>query len=264
MEHQYDLLWNKIVFRDEECFSMKIHDMSCYIKRLKNKWLLYRERQDKAGSFSLKKIGDEDLPADVAWDHYISVRTTLFIVPALPDKPIIIKPQVAIHLLPKTSVDLFAYIPLWVQLYSGKQIRMNMITEFPSVELSATWFGEPDKGELAYSFDQKLKEQLKEEDLKPHLAVCPVKITNDSDHSLHFKQLSLHVENLDVYNDGNFVCTNQVKVLFKGEDHISNIALGQTKPSFQQELKQINTARQPQNKNIFKRSFSFFKTITDY
>ena len=124
--------------------------------------------EEKADMLKIAK----KLPDDVDWSQLVADKhESLFIQPALPDKAVIIRPVKNISVLPSMKIDIVVKIPLWIQFYTGAIKPDNMIHEFPGVNLSPTWFGEPDNGELAYRLPQRIFFNL-EGKIAPYEAIC--------------------------------------------------------------------------------------------
>jgi len=167
--------------------------------------------------------------------------------------------------LPGKNILVFIQIPLWIQFYAGTKKKENLIFECNSIELSSTWFGEPDSGTLAYSLRLKPDEQLFE---KPKVftnkIVCPIRLTNDSNAPLDVQRLLLHGEYLNIYGDGNQLYTNEVKIKFKGISEVSDVQYSNQSPSFSEHTGQISSARSAKANNVISKSFHYIKSLTNY
>ncbi|MBN1599425.1 MAG: DUF432 domain-containing protein [Bacteroidales bacterium] len=257
-------MWTKYKFEVDKILTSKAGNTKFWINKLDQTWqIVTKSVSDEKDSESVQFV--DSLSEDLEWDHYVADKhTSILILPALPDRSIIVRPKHTLKVLPKTSFDFFIKIPVWIQLYSSANKPENLIMEFPSVKMSSTWFGEPDNGLLAYSLMDDIIHKI---DLKSVLnfeALCPVKIRNESTTVLNFDRLAIEAELLTLYKGDNILCTSEVLLKHKGDDQSSEVQIGAGNPKLDENLKQINSPRILPSKNLIKKSFYIIKSIAQY
>lgn len=205
----------------------------------------------------------EDITADPeGGTHFISERSQLFMMAAMPPLPVVFKPQDELKIVPGIQSTIYFQVPFYIQFYLGSIKKHNLLIEYPTVELSQTWFGEPDSGELAFSGTRSVFFTYRPEELKTNHVICPVKLFNASNDILDFQRFLLRVQHLSLYAEKNYLCSNETKVTFKGADITSDVHLIKSKPTFSDQFKLLAAPRVTDGKSLFRRSFHFFKSIT--
>ncbi|MBN1950515.1 MAG: DUF432 domain-containing protein [Bacteroidales bacterium] len=259
-------LWQKYKFGEAEIYSSAIGQYQFWIKKQGKLWYVARMKMAEASQSVESKLDKVTSLAEGSdWEFNIADKHChAYIMPATPDRPLIIKSSKKISVLPRMSLDLFIEIPVWIQLYASSVKPENLLLEFPSSELSSTWFGDPDNGELAYSYSKEII--YDPEEIRPVSgnAVCPIRIKNESDITLNFQRLSVPIFLLNLYGNSEMLCTNEVNVRYKGDDNTSEIHIAGNNPSVSEGLKLIVNARIKSNRSFLKKSFSFIKSIADY
>jgi len=194
--------------------------------------------------------------------HFITDKKQLFVLPALPNQPMVMKPLTDIRIAPGMQSTIFFEVPISVQFYLGNSKPESLLMEIPLLELSQTWFGEPDNGTLGYAGNGRVLFTFQPETIQPNHALCPVKLHNFSRQVLDFQRFLLNVEQLSIYTEENYMCTNETRVTYRGEDSVSDIQIVKSKPGFSDKLKLMSPARDADTTNVFQKSFHFLKSIT--
>lgn len=258
-------MWQKYKIEEGKIFTSKIGHSQFWIEKQNKIWHVAKLKDQDPEQSNRPLTEVDSLPDGVDWSYHVADKHNMLqIAPSSPDRPIIVKPKKTFTVLPNMSLDIYIKVPIWLQLYASSVKPENLILEFPSQELSSTWFGAPDNGELAYSLIDEIIFDLKEEKLEAYSAICPIEIRNESETSLDFQRLSVPVDQLNIYSNSAVLCTNEVKVKFKGEEKSSEVHISAGSPPIFEGLKQINKARNSSSDNILKKSFSFIKSFTEY
>jgi hypothetical protein len=259
-------MWQKHKFEENKIYTAKIGFTRFWVEKQQKIWrIAYRNEEEQKPSLndSLEEVSS--LPDNISWNQFIADKqNTIQFAPSLPDRPVVIKPEIPFTIMAGTSLNIYIKIPLWIWLYSSSVKPENLLYEIVSTELSSTWFGDPTSGELAYSIQSGIVQNLTEISLAPNEAVCPIQIRNESLSILHFQRLSIDVTQLNIYANQNMICTNEVKVRFRGEEQNTEVQIIQSNPSFQEDLKLIGNARNLPDKSLFRRSFYFIKYFNQY
>ena len=114
--------------------------------------------------------------------------------------------------------------------------------------------------------DLKTKAQRNLEELSnhPYMVTCPVTVENQAPTNLDFRRICIRVEHLHVYRGVRRLWTNQVEVLFKGEDFASQINVLKYAPKLEASSERLCPAREPVERSLLKKSFSFLRSLTGF
>lgn len=258
-------LWQKYKFEENGIYTTQVGNCRFWIRKLDKIWQIAKTNLSVTETIAGQLTKVDALDEGVDWSHHIANKhSQLHLLPSTPERPLIVKPTKNISILAGMNLDIYLEVPLWIQLYVSSVKDENLLLEFPVNEPSSTWFGEPDNGELAYSYPGDIYFHSGDISLHSGMAICPLKIRNESESALAFQRLSVPVEQLNLYANQEMICTNEVNVRYKGEDKTSEIQISGGNPTITEGLKIINNARIRTSRNILKKSFSFIKSITDY
>jgi hypothetical protein len=257
-------MWSKFKFEDEQIYSAKAGYTRFWIQRYYAFWRISTRFEDTSefDAEGLQKV--KSLPENFEWQQMIAGKqSSLIIHPALPDKALIIKPEDNISLMPAMKLDLLIKIPLWIQIYSSSVKPENLIFEFPTIELSSTWFGDTDDGEMAYRLPRHILFDFKPEEIEKSEAICPVKIHNDSETLIRFQRISVPASQLTLFSNGKIFFTNEIRVIHNGDELASDLQIFGPSSNYVQGLKPISAARMKTNMNLLRKSFHLIKSFTN-
>ncbi|TVQ21564.1 MAG: hypothetical protein EA383_16840 [Spirochaetaceae bacterium] len=146
--------------------------------------------------------GTEELTADLAWATYICGSSDDFvtILPAVPDRPLVVRAQQQINIAPGATYTFFTAVPLWVQAWVGKPGK-RLLFDVPTSGFSNTWFGGAMTGRLCYTSPEQVVRHA--HDVHPESAVptayCPVEVRNNAHTPLSFSKLAVFADLLRIY-----------------------------------------------------------------
>ena len=188
---------------------------------------------------------------------------TLYLTPYLPDKPVVLRPNHTLQIVPGTHLFVFIRIPLVPSLatWTAKG-GFDSLVRFSASDLSLTWFGDPVSGEAAYSISTPIDGSADWKHADPWVAYCPLKIENRSPEILTFRRMILRVPYLSLYTWSDGMVTSELTILFRGRSQVSQIQISKGSPDLEEPL---NLYREPQMKKdsqILRRSFSLIKSLS--
>jgi hypothetical protein len=251
-------IWRTITFETGTTNYWKIGKRAFWIKKIENGWKL-ATRMDKDAVELPVKMESQDKPGDLEWiTIYSGKRNKIQLIPQLPEKPLLLKPEQEFTIFPGQVLKLFITTPVWVGIKSyddGKFLK-----EFPTKELSHTWFGDVDTGELAYSSDSIIREKLSELTIPYDRIVCPIKIKNTAELPLDFVRFIINTPHLKMFRWKDHLIADMVTVEYKGQDQVSRVTYSVDR-SIDPEMELLAEAREIHKKRLFKKSFSFIKSI---
>ncbi len=260
-------LWDEVQIEQGNIVNWKLGSLSLWIEHRNKEYLIshvYTEEEAKVASVTQVST-QRDLPEDLSWNRYIvqdpSARFQL--VPSLPDRAVVVSPEFPIKLAPKSGAVFYMSIPLWVQIMLGTKKKI-LLMEIPSQILSNTWFGDSMTGELCYALTTRARRGVEETAEMKHRIICPVHVRNSGTDPLDFQKLCVHVEHLKIYGGTRYLWSNEVFITYMGEEQPSEVRYEEKMPKFEEECVVLSLEREPAQKNIIVRSFSFFKSVTSF
>jgi len=263
-------LWEPKEIEPETWHHARIGPLDLWIKRSQADWYLTHERE--LNREKVQPVPEPLHPArndarvqNLTWTRWVAGEESnrVQLVPALPDRSLVIRPRYPLNVPRGKNVLFFMNIPIWVRILVGLPKTISLC-ELPTVVLAKTWFGDPVSGELCYSLRTRAMRDLNAVENHAYMATCPVLIQNQAPNDLDFQRICIRVEHLTVYRGGTRLWTNQVEVLFRGEELTSQIIMNRDVPGFDEAAEAICPAREPVEKSLLKRSFFFLKSLTGF
>ncbi len=170
------------------------------------------------------------------WHRFVtpSAASAVRLVPVLPDRPVMTRPEARIEIAPRHKGLFFVTIPVWVRVeVSGLDAQRPMaLSEHPTHVLSKTWFGHPaEDGEIGYALATRARQSLEELTDVEGRAICPVLVDNGTHEPLVFSQLQLRVRHMGVYQtDDGRLWTNECRLACTGSLASAAITFGRSAP----------------------------------
>jgi hypothetical protein len=257
-------LWESVDIEPDVIYGCKVGAAAIRIKYLLNDWYVSTEAADEGSAdLALKPLRGRRGQEPTGWSRWTSGEESLKVqlVPALPDRPVVVRPEASIKIPAKQRASFFVSIPLWVRITAGEDHNMTLC-EVPTTVLSKTWFGDTTSGEPGYSLKTRAMRDISRVEPRASTATCPVLINNASTLDLDFQRLCLHVENLALFRSERRLWTNQVNVLYRGEAQASQIDLSGNPPDLEGFLEKIAQPRVRPDRNLLKKSFQVMRMLT--
>lgn len=163
------------------------------------------------------------------------------LAPCLPDRPVIVEPEIAIDIAPRARAVVYVSVPLWVRVLAGSP--QHVIAELPARRPADTWWGDPTQGELAYAHLTKARRRLWEgRPPRTDAAHCRMELLNHSGTALPVAKVAVRAAQLGVYRGARGLWTNEVRVTFTDDSEGSQIEILKTPPG---EAGQVDLATPP-------------------
>ena len=217
-----------------------------------------RDYQDPAKAEGFRVVSGQDV-ADLDWNHWIcgDECNTIRLSPVMPDRPVVVRPELAVNIPSGKKALFFVGIPIWVRITAGEEGEIELCAE-PSVDLSNIWFGDSMSGELGYSLRSRARREISEIQAEPHRALCPVTIRNTSHEQLKIERFCVHVEHLGVYPGKSRLWTNSVQIAFRGESEVSRLEYSEKPPAYEEVGNILSPPQTPVKATLLKRSLGGF------
>ena len=257
-------LWEEVVsFAEDQCRLWQIGQIRFWIRRRSQEWFIAFEPGEDYRIHPIAGVEGEP-PEGLQWNRYVAGTTgRITLRPVLPDRPVVIRPSSPVKILPGKGSSYFIHLPVWIAIMEGGEKKHTLLTEHSGDFLSSTWFGNPDDGELCYSFTTNLYKSPEDRPDLPLVAMCPLTIRNGSPGTLDFQRICVRVPYLNLYNSSRFLCTNEVQLTYRGAEQ-SQIDFRQNAPAIETGMRLATPPRLPVNRNIIKKSFEYIKNLSVY
>ena len=259
-------LWDPVNIEEGVLYQADFTTLTVWLKRSGEDWhLASRESEERRHPVPLREIRGKRVPNDLSFSRWVVGRdaTAVRFVPAMPDRPVVVRPASALKVPTDRDALFFTSIPVWIRVTAGSPESITLC-ELPSMTLSNTWFGDTTAGELCYALRTRAVRTLEEVETKAYAAICPITVRNRAPRELNFERLCVHVEHLSVYQGPHRLWTNQVEVRFQGEEQSSQITIGREAPDHGEQPDKVCDARQPAEKTLLKQSFSVLRSLTGF
>jgi hypothetical protein len=257
-------VWDQVEIPQGKCAEWRFPHRGIWVERIESEWhVLSRAEETGPARAQRELVPRTRKPRSSEWRHYLHRESgPIQPAPVLPDKPLVVRPDRALTLLPGQSTIFFLELPVWFRM-STTGYRPARLFEEPLAVLTRTWFGDPVNGELCWGLATRLHHSMDSVEPSAEIAVCPLMIENDSDTDLAFEKVCLHVENLSLFRGPVRLWANSLHAVFKGPEQATQIEIAHEAPGFEQGLVPISEARQHVAGWSFRRTFGMLKSFTD-
>lgn len=253
--------WGDFEFEPEQALQWRIGPSILTVCRRETEWLV-RHGQDPEA--------DEDSPElavavpaaleEAAEDlqRFVLRRTAprLSLAPRLADRPVVVQPRTDFTIPPREQATVFVSTPLWIQL--SLEGVTGPVLDAPLWRPSDTWFGASTReGELCYSSRTRARARVEELPMRPHRAVTPVLIHNETAEPLAIERLSLPVPYLALYagRDGH-LWTQAVTLRRRPGEATANLELDPQAPAQAAEPGPVSGPRRSNGQTLVVRAWS--------
>jgi hypothetical protein len=197
---------------------LHIGPLRLWVERAEREWSMAVVRGDDPldGTVDLQSSGSVELPPDEAERERVAVTRTaspLHLGVALPDRPMVVRPEVPWSLLAGHEATFYARFPSWVSLAQGPE--REEIARMATFRPSDTWFGPSStEGELCYALRTRARPDLTGLPHVPFRIVTRVHVVNRATDALVVERIKLPTDQLTLYasRDG-LLGTDEVRVV---------------------------------------------------
>ncbi len=178
----------------------------------------------------------------------------LALEPALPDRPVVSRPDTPFYVLAGEEVRLYISAPIWVRVRAGGR----KLLEVPVYRPSDTWFGPSTReGEICYDTRTSCRTELSDLPRRPHRAVAAVRIRNRTGEPVLIERLNLPVPFLSVYaSPAGTLWTQGVTLEMANEGGTAELRIDKGAPSEAQGAALVSGPREDTDRNLLVRALS--------
>ncbi|GAB4317683.1 MAG: hypothetical protein Kow0059_10860 [Candidatus Sumerlaeia bacterium] len=154
--------------------------------------------------------------SDTRWGRWVlkTQPAHVYLRPVFPPLPVVVKTEYPFCVTPNAQARIYVRVPVWVSLETGGV----KVTELPTAVLSQTWFGDPMGGELCYWISSSARREIHPDPARPHLAICPILIVNESREDLAVEKICLRVPGLTMFIHDHQLWSDETTVKFRGPE----------------------------------------------
>ncbi len=244
--------WEQINLEIGQCAMAQAGPMTLWVRRAENEWHVFSRREPcVTRGFSFQRC--DNPPENAEWARWAAEIKTgdVRLVPAMPDRPVIVSPDVEVVIPRKCSALFLVGIPPWIRVEVGPEPRL-VVFDSPSAMLANTWFGDQMQGTLCYSL--RHAPQRSPDRLSAGRAICPVQFTNETDKDLKFEKLCLNTDGLGVYEGEGRLWTDTVELAFREGNRPCDATCAGQAPAMAGTVRKLCEPRNPGKKQIIGQS----------
>ncbi|HKJ03101.1 MAG TPA: hypothetical protein VJ997_11620 [Longimicrobiales bacterium] len=206
-------------------------------------------------------------PEEGDWSRWAfhDVAHHLRILPTLPDRPLVVKPEHPFTLLRRAAARVYMRVPAWVrvEVVEDQGGRVSVLGETPTMHLSDTWWGDFQEGELAFWLPTMGRRELTPDLFDTHMVMSVIQLDNLSNDDLRVEKLALRVEHLSIYEKDGWLWAEETRVNYHGEDEGSEIHMDDEPPREAEGAREITPAR-AQKRSFRTRTFARLKALSGW
>lgn len=201
----------------------------------------------------------------VAWTNWAvcTGASGLEILPALPDRPVLAKPEAPFTVAPGEETRVYLRIPVWVLVRLADN-QGELLAELPSETLEPVSFGGIPVTEQCYQLSAPSTRRPVEEFEFSEIQ-APVVIRNESREVLSVTQICLRVAPLSLYLDARGLWTSETLARYQGGIHPSRLSIRGGPPSEAPQARWLAPSRSKPAGTTVGRTFrSFLRLAEDW
>ena len=208
-------------------------------------------------------------PDEVEWFRWATPagESELFLRPALPDRTLVLESERTFRLLTRAEARVYVRVPLWIRVElpigqtGGQTGAPLLLEEVPTLAMSDTWWGGFMDGELAYWLPTTARREMLPELHHPHLAVCPLLLSNRSGSDLAVEKLALRAPHLSLFSHRQNLWADEARVTYQGLAEGSQIEVGGRSPEEAPGALLVTPPRTPSQKSFRARTFDRLRAL---
>lgn len=260
MTQEHARWWEPFRVEGGMTLACAIGPLTLFLCRDATEWRLWSERSD-AGDAEIR-TGREpirDAPGMEGAERFMfrDAPETVLLHPVLADRPVVVRPRYPTAIPPGEAATFYISTPVSVTVGVGEAgVRL---CEIPSLCMSDTWFGPNTReGELCYATPTQARSRLDEVPRRPHRAITPVQVKNDSSGMLTIEKLSLPVPFLSVYGrpDGSLWTQAVTLTQHVTEGALASLRVGEGAPPEADGAALLTASRRTPERGGLVRAFS--------
>lgn len=230
------LWWGEHSIPMGERWAWSIGDRAIVLQRSDTEWNSWNiEAEEPAiidsiavGSYQSEFDADHQAPERCLFNQ---TQGSVFIEPALADRPVVTRPATTLRIMPGHSARLFVSTPLWLRALTAQ--NGECFLDLPFWRPTDSWFGPSTiEGRLCYSKHTDARVSVDLLDFRPNRAITPVNITNESDEPLLVDRFSVPVPLLSLFvNEHGYLWTEAISIRRGESEESADLVLEKEAPT---------------------------------
>lgn len=252
---------------DDGPLRWRIGPLELYVDRMERQWRIVRrqvgdalteavERAVPVDRAEFEAVAEaDDPPATTSRFPFRRTDPELKLEAALADRPMVIRPETPLYVVPGESITLYVSTPVWVQIRAGE--AGPLLEDVPTYRPSDTWFGSSTReGEICYATRTTGRVSLENLPRRRHRAVTPVRIQNSATDTLLVERVQLPTPNLPLYqaDEGDLWTPGVLLDRLRAEDQ-ADVSFEQGPPEEVIGARRIGSPRSEDRGNLVMRTF---------
>jgi hypothetical protein len=230
---------------------------SLWISRTRHEWQITAREGEDPLEHGLEVAQPAEMPRGEGFQMARFVAPEgdgVRILPALPDRPVIVRAAEPVLILPGSKVSIYISCPLWVQIWlTGSPVPA---IDAPIFRPSDTWFGaDTMHGEMCYASRTSARQSMSELPVRHHRAILQVRIRNTSSTALELQRLKLPVSQLSLFVAPDGTLWTERLNFERGEDTSGAQAVLSNQPPIGVDVRRLAQPRQPMRKSFLVDAF---------
>ena len=256
-------IWQPVTIDKNQCLQVCLGSLALWVYNCGDEWHVGYEYP--AGQMEPARFRQGKKKPDIkTWQRWTKeeAAVTIQLRPVMPDRAVVVKSEFALTIPGKSHTQFFIGIPIWLQVLGGEELDVLMF-EKPIVQLSNTWFGEMETGELCYYLESGMAQSVDQKAPFSGKVICPVKVMNQSKEILELSSLRVDVKFLAIFSGKDCLWSNGLKVSQpEGRDY-SHVEVKKSPPKVECTLKKIADPREVLKSGLLKSTFSGLMHVTN-
>ena len=212
-----------------------------------------------------RSVDGESADAPSEWVRWAApgVEGSVTLRPTLPDRALVVAPEVSFNLAPHSEARIYVRVPLVAQIVLGDRAQ-TVLREVPTIVMSNTWWGDFVGGELCYWLPTTARRTLEPEHFLSHLVACPVNIENRSESVLEAEKSAVRVAYLSIFGEEGRLWADETRVVYSGDEEGSEIDMLGEAPAEAPGAVLIAPPRQRGGRGFRARTFARLKSLSGF
>lgn len=251
--------WNEYEITEDEILCFNLKTIRIWFQKKDSELLISHVKIDNENS---EEHNTTEVAEELEWSRWAVEKDKIKIrvLPVFPDRPVVVKPELAFRLTDGTKARVYVRVPIWIRIELVGR-KSEILLELPSVSLSNSWFGNFMKGELCYWISSGARRTIEPDPNRPYLAICPIQIIDDTDEELFIEKLCLRVQNLTMFYNGKQLWSDETKVYYKGITATSQIEVSHAAPKECLKSQLLSKPRHVVKRGITAKTFSTLREL---
>lgn len=231
---------------------IRLGPMHLWLARADKEWGYAVEYGDLSQLIDISTVPSDVVPRSLEWVTTVFTDAPMdyALRPAVPDRPLVVRPIHPVRIPPGQAGTFFALIPVFIELLVTAKAQTHVLGKVPTRVMSDTWFGDHARGELSYTLPVPAQRDLAAMETHPHQILCPVEVKNGSKDELFFEKFCIRPRHLNLYCGDQHLWASAVQVSHEGSFHASLVRYDSAAPGYESGMVEVAKAAEKADKRL--------------